>query len=1039
MNNEINPPITSANAAPGKNSSPPDLTPSGGINFHPSIPWLVLIVSLGFTILSWRLAVNSLRQRAEIHFQEVIKDIQIAIENRMLEYEQILQCGVGLFNASTEVSRPEWRLFYTSLQIEKFYPGIQGYGLGLWVQAEDKSRVIEQVRSEGYPDFDIKPPGERSQYCPVFYLEPFNLRNQRAFGYDMWSEPVRREAMSRARDSGKSAMSGKVTLVQETQTDVQAGVLFYMPVYRNGMPVSTVAERRSALHGFVYSPFRMQNLMNGILRYDKISEIGFQLYDGTEITPQSLMYDNEAEVMDLEREIDSKFDFTAQKSLAIAGRTWTIHYSTRAPFDAAIANPWLPNLIAGAGVVFNALLFMVFWQMSRMHKRAQALAEKMTQQLRESQNQFRAVAETANDAIISADNQGRIIYLNHAAIRMFGFTGGDAVGKSLVTIIPDRMHDAHHQGYTRAVTQGRSKLAGKTVELTGKKQDGEEFPVELSISHWHSQNHIYFTAILRDISDRKLAEKQLQQLAVIIESADDAIISKDLNGVILSWNPGAEKMFGYLADEVIGKPILILFPAQIEGEATRFNASIERGEKLNHIESIWRHKQGRLIDVSIAISPIVNKQGEAFGVSLIARDISERKDQQKRLLAQQEELQTVNSALQEKTELLTCQKVELEIAKSAVEDKAHQLTLMSQYKSEFLSNMSHELRTPLNSILLLSQTLAENREGRFNPGQIQRLLAIHTSGMELLELINDILDLAKIESGKMPLNVVDCRFSDIADAVNRTFALTAEKKKLSFRIDMHPKLPPEMNTDDQRLLQILKNLIANALKFTEKGEVVLTIAPATSGWSPAHPDLNQAQSVMAFSVRDTGIGIPADKQELIFDAFQQAESGIARKYGGTGLGLSICLQIVQMLGGELRLNHSEPGMGSTFIFYLPQKLTTAGNISRNLRNSAYYPESKPPSAESLPQSRDLPSSRTLTRKELESHHTAEIIRATQSGMPILIIMEDDEKIIPTISDLARDAGYEPIVAMNVADGLALARQAHPLAITLDINLPDGSG
>src|SRR5437899_3394817 len=295
----------------------------------------------------------------------------------------------------------------------------------------------------------------------------------------------------------------------------------------------------------------------------------------------------------------------------------------------------------------------------------------------------------------------------------------------------------------------------------------------------------------------------------------------------------------------------------------------------------------------------------------------------KELQNRQEELQKTNVELQEKAQLLAQQNAaverkntEVEQARQALEEKAEQLALSSKYKSEFTANMSHELRTPLNSLLILAHQLAANSEGNLTPKQVEYCQTIHASGNDLLTLINDILDLSKIESGTVTLDITELRFTELQDYVERTFRHVAEAKELDFIIDVDPALPRQIFTDSQRMEQVLRNLLSNAFKFTEKGRVVFSMAVVTEGWSLDRETLNHARTVVAFSVSDTGIGIAPEKQQIIFEAFQQADGSTSRKYGGTGLGLAISREIARLLGGEIRLA-SALGQGSIFTLFLP--------------------------------------------------------------------------------------------------------------------------
>jgi HAMP domain-containing protein/CheY-like chemotaxis protein/signal transduction histidine kinase len=400
------------------------------------------------------------------------------------------------------------------------------------------------------------------------------------------------------------------------------------------------------------------------------------------------------------------------------------------------------------------------------------------------------------------------------------------------------------------------------------------------------------------------------------------------------------------------------------------------------------------------------------------------------LQTQQRELQQTNEELATKARLLAEQNVEverknqeIELARKALEEKAAELALTSRYKSEFLANMSHELRTPLNSILILGQQLSQNSEGNLSHRQVEYARTIHSAGTDLLNLITDILDLSKIESGTVTVEYEDLSFSTLKETIERSFRHESEARRLSFTLDFDPQLARAMTTDSKRLLQILKNLLSNAFKFTERGGVRLHVAPATAGWSSDHPTLNQSGTVIEFSVSDTGIGIALEKQRIIFEAFQQADAGTARKYGGTGLGLAISRELAQLLGGEIRLA-SSPGAGSTFTLYLPQAQTVVTHPKAAV--SVATP--------ATPATRVTPV-RAAARVEDIGDDREDI----SPEDAVLLIVEDDPHYARIMVNLARGRGFKVLLAGTGERALALAAKHKPTAISLDVFLPDMLG
>ncbi|MEY2495394.1 MAG: hypothetical protein QOJ45_1886 [Verrucomicrobiota bacterium] len=402
------------------------------------------------------------------------------------------------------------------------------------------------------------------------------------------------------------------------------------------------------------------------------------------------------------------------------------------------------------------------------------------------------------------------------------------------------------------------------------------------------------------------------------------------------------------------------------------------------------------------------------------------------LQSRQEELQQTNQELEQKARQLFEQNEEVERknreveqARQALEGKAQQLSLTSRYKSEFLANMSHELRTPLNSLLILAEQLSSNPDGNLTPKQVEFARTIRGSGKDLLKLINDILDLSKIESGTVTIDVGEVRFEEMRQTMERTFRHVAEGKGVSFNIDIAPSVPEAVRTDAQRLDQVLKNLLSNAFKFTERGFVNLSVAPATEGWSPDNINLERTENVLAFSVTDSGIGIPSDKQVTIFEPFLQADGSTSRKYGGTGLGLAISRELARVLGGEIKVESSQ-GRGSTFTLFLPQNYS---GLPVERAMARIMPEPIEQEAMTNGETPAAPMEFTL------ADDRANILPGEKS----VLIIEDDRDFAQWLLDVARQNGFKAVVTPRGKEALELVREFAPSAITLDLSLPDVDG
>ncbi|MBF0450397.1 MAG: response regulator [Candidatus Magnetomorum sp.] len=422
--------------------------------------------------------------------------------------------------------------------------------------------------------------------------------------------------------------------------------------------------------------------------------------------------------------------------------------------------------------------------------------------------------------------------------------------------------------------------------------------------------------------------------------------------------------------------------------------------------------------------------------------------QQEEMEVQQEELRQTNETLEQQKSILEHQKEsieeknsELERAQVIIKDKIKEVESASRYKSEFMANMSHELRTPLNSIILLSRLLADNKYGNLSDKQSKFADTVHACGNDLLTLINEILDLAKVESGKMELHPQDVHIKMIAKKMEQSFKLAATEKNVNFEISLAEDLPLTIFTDAQKVEQVVKNLLSNSFKFTSKGFVRLAIKRAKEfSFLPDHMNKEKA---IAIQVIDSGEGIPEDKKDIVFEAFRQADGTTKRKYGGTGLGLSIAREFARVLGGDIHLD-SQPGEGCTFTFFLPEKYKGEKVIDRKLilPSDLVIPEKKhtQPISEAIPESKlfqngndSFPVDKSLIKK------TNGVTLTKKSNEKTLLIIEDDQNFAMYLNELALEKGFEPMIASDGETGLEYAQEFKPDAIFLDVMLPGMDG
>jgi len=899
--------------------------------------WVTLALFLGLGALivwQWQVLQQREREQSQQRFELEAQDIGQRVISRMQAYEMVLRGVSGLMTGSDHVFLSEWDRALDQLQLQDRYPGIQALAWSRYLRADQLASYLVGQQNQGRTDYRLFPAGEREHYLLIDYISPLDWRNRRVLGYDMLSEAVRRAAIEHAIDSGQATLSAPVTLRQETEADVQSGVLLYLPVYLPGMPQSTAEERRAALLGVVHGAFRSRDLMVGILgaqsqRFDvqikdqQASQTPFlRAQQGTALQPR------------FQHEID----------LPLYGRHWVLHVTSTTAYESALLSRGGISLWVGlVAAVLLSLLVGGYLYLRERELRANHLA---TDKLREREERFRLLVERLPVATLLCNAQGRIEMANRSAAELLDSTPEGLVGERVKRFLP-----AVEQLSALAIDRDGAELGN---EYLARRDLGEEVPVTLNLSVLGDSGGVNYLINLIDLRARKGAEERFR---LVVEASPNAIVLVDNTGCIAMVNRQAEQLFGYGREALLSQPVEILLPTALRGSHVPmregYQSNPEPRRMGNNRELFGQHRDGRLIPLEVGLSPI--SSGENALVQAVIIDISERKAAEQRL-----------------------------------RDQAEQLILANRYKSEFLANMSHELRTPLNSILILSDQLRLNSAGNLTEKQAKHADIVHRAGSDLLQLINDVLDLAKVESGRMQLKLEPLAMQDILVELDASLRPMAEIKGLRLHTQLEAGVPRVIHTDRIRLQQILRNLLSNALKFTEHGEVCLTVSCASGEPEEGH-------ELLSFSVRDSGIGIAAEQHEQIFQAFQQIDGSTSRRFGGTGLGLAITRQLVLAMDGEISLQ-SAPGEGSCFTVQLPVRVVA-------------QPQAEP--ATEAPQ---------------------------RSGEgPAVLIVEDDVNFAAVLADAAHAHGFASVHCRTGGQALNLLQNERFSAVVLDILLPDISG
>jgi len=843
--------------------------------WRPGVAWIVLALCLAATAVGVIHSRSLLEKRRRSRFDAHVEKVEQAIRDQMGSYEQLLKGAGGLFAASQSVERQEWTAYVGSLSIRELYSAIQVFGFIANVPHAELPAFVASNRLAGVNDFDVFPAGSPAQHYVVQYVEP-REGNATTVGFDIAVDPASRRAAEEACDAGNAALTRDIQLLQAAEDRVAVAML--LPIFKGGRDAVAPAQRRAALQGWVYAAFFMDKALDRLLDSTD-ADIDFEVFHGTNVTADTLLYDADR-ILHATSPAQSDTP-TARQTIPVPGQKWTLHFSTRPGFGANDDDEvWLLGV---GGVCISLLVFAITWSLSSTRRRALAFAREMTEKLR---IQERAVISSNNGIFITdaAQPHHPIIYANPSMEKITGYTADELSGHSAFFLLADDVDQPDVAALRSAFAEGRECRA----ILRNYRKNGSLFWNELSVSPVRDEHGIinHFVGITEDITERERAQRALREsearLQAILDNSPAVIYVKDVHGRYLLINQRFEKLFHVDRIQVRAKTDFDLFPKET-AEAFRANdRTVLQAEAPFQWEEIVPQDDGTHTYISIKF-PLRDAAGKIYAVCGISTDITERK----------------------------LSEVELEHARRTAE-------AASRAKSDFLANMSHEIRTPMNAIVGMTDlalTTALTREQR------GYLSTVRNSTTDLLTIINDILDFSKIEAGKLELNPERFLLRDALEPCLKMFSLRAAEKGLELALEIDPDVPATLVGDAARLRQILVNLVSNAIKFTEQGEVIVRVRLESADTAcfqagehprPAGPGAARTR-LLHFSVRDTGIGIPPDKQAAIFEAFTQADASVTRRYGGTGLGLAISMRLCQLMGGRLWVE-SEPGRGSRFHF-----------------------------------------------------------------------------------------------------------------------------
>ena len=940
-----------------------------------SVIWLPvgIIIVVGVLLSCWgaRSARALYHQQAHDRFDRLAERLGRELERRANLPVYGLMGARGVYAASKSVERLEFRSYVESRDLAREFPGVLGFGFIQRVPRSELDAFIAAERADDAPDFNVRTSGDAPDLYIAKFIDPLSL-NRPAWGFDTGSDPVRREAILRAVRTGEPAISGHLALLQDAKK--RPGFIYAVPVYRNGTSHTTPETREAALWGLVFAPMLIDHVFTGLLDFTE-NFVDVEVYDGGTLTRANLLFDADGQLVsavDVARA--EPFDgrlFHRTIPVTVGGRDWHLVITTTPKFEAAIPHH-IPWMIFAGGLTVTVLMAGVVLTLARSRGRAIALAEEMTASLRATEKEARKLAMVANrtsNAVIITDPQEHIEWTNEGFTRLTGYSLDEVRGKRPGDFLKGPRTDATT---SRIMREGIASHAGFKVEILNYGKSGNPYWLHIEVQPLHDEAGVFtgFMAIESDISERKAAEQQLQaneqRLVALTTHAPGVFfqfeVAPDDGRSFAFLSAGFRNLFGFDPAEVLAQP-------------ARLYASVDGA----HRERVYIHLE-KAVAATAGWSdtfPIHRPDGALRWINARST-VSVRPDSTKvwfGVLADITELQEARTAAEDLNARLA---ETAETARQAAA-RAEQANIA---KSQFLAMMSHEIRTPMNGVIGMTSLLMDTPLTR---EQKEFAEIIRVSGESLLSLINDILDFSKIESGHMDL---ECEVFSIHECIESTLDLLAPRatqKGIDLLYEVAEGVPVEVRGDVTRVRQILVNLVGNALKFTDRGEIEISVRS------------DRVTRELRFSVRDTGIGIPPEALGKLFRSFTQVDSSTTRKYGGTGLGLAISKRLAELMGGRMWVE-STPGIGSVFFFTIAAEWIAPG-----------------------PRAYVADSSAGLRGKQL-------------------LVVDDNEPSRRILSTLARKWGLACTAVASGPEGLALVREGRRFDVAiLDMQMPGMDG